>query len=198
MSTIWVTVQNSGTGWIDTHAEPSSHTQRGVITGLSKVEAVVIATESATSPRARKTTTFEAVPPGQAPTRMTPRARSFGSPRPRARSHPPIGMTRYCRTTPMIKGLPAERRLFRSSPVSVSPIPSMIAARASGIQVLPGAAISGARYPHKAPSSTQTTKPSWMSLTQYGKDSLRFVLMLSVSVGKRQTPPLIPKWLSLL
>ena len=50
----------------------------GVTKGARSVVQEVIVTESATSPRARKVITFEAVPPGQQPTSITPTAMSGG------------------------------------------------------------------------------------------------------------------------
>ena len=51
----------------------------GVSTGASSVETDVTATDNATLPRARKVITFEAVPPGHAPTKITPAASAGGS-----------------------------------------------------------------------------------------------------------------------
>lgn len=47
--------------------------------GATSVETDVIVTDSATSPRARYETTFEDVPPGAQPTRITPAAISGGN-----------------------------------------------------------------------------------------------------------------------
>ena len=54
--------------------------QEGVIQIAARVEARVMLTESATFPRAKKTTTLEAVPPGQEATRIKPTAISGGKP----------------------------------------------------------------------------------------------------------------------
>ncbi len=56
----------------------SSDTSAGVASGAIRVETSAIDTPSATSPRARKVITFDAVPLGQQPTRITPTAMSGG------------------------------------------------------------------------------------------------------------------------
>ena len=61
-----------------TRVPTESHTSRGVRKGARIVEAIVMPTERARSPRARKVITLEAVPPGQQPTRTTPIASSGG------------------------------------------------------------------------------------------------------------------------
>ena len=48
------------------------HTSSGVISGANSVDAVVIPTEKATSPRQRKDMILLDTPPGQQPTRMIP------------------------------------------------------------------------------------------------------------------------------
>ena len=57
----------------------SQSTRSGVATGASSVEAVVIPTEKATSPRQRNDMMFEETPPGQHPTRISPAAIPGGS-----------------------------------------------------------------------------------------------------------------------
>ena len=47
--------------------------------GARRVVQLVIVTDRAVSPRARNVITFEDVPPGQQPTRITPTATSAGS-----------------------------------------------------------------------------------------------------------------------
>ena len=77
-STVWqieTNIDQNGTSMYD----PASHrVSSGVRTGAMSVDSVVTDTDSATSPFARYVTTFEAVPPGAQPTRMTPTAISGG------------------------------------------------------------------------------------------------------------------------
>ena len=61
-----------------TRVPASAAVRLGVITAASSVEMIVIATDSATSVRARNAMTFDAVPPGQHETRMSPTARGVG------------------------------------------------------------------------------------------------------------------------
>ncbi|MNE90142.1 hypothetical protein D3C80_1876240 [compost metagenome] len=56
----------------------NSQTRNGVMMGAASVVTEVQATESATSPFDRYVMTFDDVPPGQQPTRMTPAATSGG------------------------------------------------------------------------------------------------------------------------
>ena len=58
---------------------------RGVSNGDMSVEQAVMVTERATLPPARKVMTFEATPPGQAPTSTTPAAMRGGNPKAVAR-----------------------------------------------------------------------------------------------------------------
>ena len=59
---------------------PASHnTSNGVIIGASRVEAVVIPTEKATSPRQRNDMMLLDTPPGQQPTSMMPTMTGFGT-----------------------------------------------------------------------------------------------------------------------
>ncbi len=60
------------------HSRASTKMIAGVKIGASKVETDVTATESAVFPFARNVMTFEAVPPGHDPTRITPIAISAG------------------------------------------------------------------------------------------------------------------------
>src|SRR5690606_39256097 len=89
---------------IDTNRSPastgrnssaSSSTSSGVSSGASSVDTVVIATDSAVSPRERYTMTFEAVPPGAAPTSTMPVASSGDRSSARARPYPASGITTY-------------------------------------------------------------------------------------------------------
>jgi hypothetical protein len=64
----------------------------GITIGAIRVETVATATDSATSPLARKAMTLEAVPLGAQPTRMTPAASSGLRCRATAISQPAPGM----------------------------------------------------------------------------------------------------------
>src|SRR5690625_7829826 len=87
-STVWTMetiIEPADTSMYD----PASHSvSTGVRSGASSVDTVVTETERATSPFARYVTTFDAVPPGAQPTRITPIARAGGSPSICAMSHP--------------------------------------------------------------------------------------------------------------
>ncbi len=114
---------------------PASHSaSTGVSRGASRVETVVIATERATSPLARYDTTFDAVPPGQQPTRMTPAASAGGSCSAAAISQPRNGMMAYCATTPITTGMGRLAIMAKSGAVSVSPMPNMMIPRSGLIQ----------------------------------------------------------------
>ena len=66
-------------GSMSSHWLAKRYMSAGVTKGARSVVQDVIVTESATSPRAKKVITFEAVPPGQQPTSITPTASSGGS-----------------------------------------------------------------------------------------------------------------------
>ena len=61
------------------HWLAKKYIRAGVTSGASSVVHEVIVTESATSPRARNVTKFEAVPPGTQPRSIRPTAKSGGS-----------------------------------------------------------------------------------------------------------------------
>ena len=90
-------------------------------------------TERATSARAMEVTTFEAVPPGQQATRISPTASGGSRPSTVATDQPAAGMIRNCATNPvtMASGRVATR--VKSPTDSVIPMPSMITARAATI-----------------------------------------------------------------
>jgi hypothetical protein len=70
----------------------SADVSAGVMNGAARVDAVVIITLSATSAFAISVTRFDAVPPGQHATRMTPTARGGESPKIRPMARPRRGM----------------------------------------------------------------------------------------------------------
>ena len=72
----------------------------GVRIGASNVETDVTATDRAVFPLARNVMTFEAVPPGHAPTRITLIAISGGNRNPLANAYARRGMTINWDSTP--------------------------------------------------------------------------------------------------
>ena len=125
----------------------SSNVSAGVRIGESNVEIVVKVTDSATSARARNATTFEAVPPGQVPTRMTPTASSGGNCNARLMPHARAGMTMNCAPTPAATARGRVNTAAKSAAVSVVPIPSMMTASSQPIQGSAQRNPSGARKP---------------------------------------------------
>uniref|UniRef100_A0A0C1R6K7 Uncharacterized protein n=1 Tax=Tolypothrix bouteillei VB521301 TaxID=1479485 RepID=A0A0C1R6K7_9CYAN len=95
------------------------------------------------STRAKKVTTLEAVPPGLAPTRITPNANIGGNFKTVAANHPTIGMIVNCSKTPKINALPAFRKLCNCCVVIVKPIPNITTPSAIEMLPLPLAAIFG-------------------------------------------------------
>src|SRR5699024_1757283 len=79
ISTTLKTVKNISNAETSRHSRANKKIIAGVNNGATKVEAVVIATDKATFPLAKNVMTFEAVPPGQQPTRVTPSAISGGN-----------------------------------------------------------------------------------------------------------------------
>src|SRR5699024_2247535 len=78
INTTLKTVKNITNSETSSHSRPNKYIIDGLNNGANKVETVVIATDKATFPLAKNVMTFEAVPPGQQPTRMTPSAISGG------------------------------------------------------------------------------------------------------------------------
>jgi len=106
--------------------DASNPVRAGVTTGESSVEKVVMVTERATLPPARKVITLEAVPPGQEPRRMNPVEVSGPKPNavaiPRARA----GISRNCSIRPMSTGEGFFTIRVKSSGFRVIPMPNMI------------------------------------------------------------------------
>ena len=93
------------------------------------MEAIVIPTESATSPPAIYVITLLAVPPGQQPTRITPSASSVGSFKIIQRVQAISGMIVYCDTNPITTSFGLENTTLKSSIRIVSPIPNIATPR---------------------------------------------------------------------
>ena len=83
-----------------THTPPSSQVSGGVNSSETRVAAAVMATEKATSPRAMKVSTLEAVPPGAVPTRIMPMASSGGRANTWHRAKASSGMQPNCTSSP--------------------------------------------------------------------------------------------------
>ena len=132
-TTTWSVERNSPIASTSTSLPARSFVSSGVRITAASVVQVVMITESATSARARYVTTFDAVPPGQQATRISPTAKGVSSPRAVATPKPANGMMRNWPKNPATTapGRDATRR--KSSIESVSPIPSMITARPTTI-----------------------------------------------------------------
>lgn len=70
--------------------------------------------------------TFEAVPPGQQPTSMTPNARSAGRPNNFASNHASKGITVNCARQPVSTSFGRLNTTRKSDGLSVKPMPNMI------------------------------------------------------------------------
>ena len=115
----------------------------GVTSGARMVVQLVMVTDRAVSPRARKVITLEAVPPGQQPTRMTPMAMSGGSPITLHRMNATVGMMTNCATMPMSTSTGWERTSLKSLTESVRPMPNMTMPSSGEIQPARGLKVSG-------------------------------------------------------
>lgn len=73
--------------------------------------------------------TFDAVPPGAEPTRITPTAIAGSSPNTTASSQPASGMMRNCATTPTMRATGFLPTMAKSDRRSVMPMPSMMTMR---------------------------------------------------------------------
>ena len=100
--------------------------KRGVRMLASTVELAVMSTERATSAPAMRETRFEAVPPGEQPTRVSPRNRFGVRLNVLAERSAPRGMAENWVSTPNATMAGSEATLLKSDVVSVMPIPTMI------------------------------------------------------------------------
>src|SRR5699024_593367 len=108
------------------HLLAKSNISAGVKIGAKIVDTAVTATDNAVFPLAKKVMTFDAVPPGQQPTKMTPTATSAGKSKPTARPKASKGIIVYCETTPIKTLFGCFPICLKSSKLSVSPIPNII------------------------------------------------------------------------
>jgi hypothetical protein len=90
------------------------------------VDNKVRVTESATSARAIKANTLDAVPPGQDATKISPLAVAGSKCKKCAIANPERGIIVNCSTTPIAMGMGLDNTLLKSSDVSVIPIESII------------------------------------------------------------------------
>ena len=103
-----------------------SHTSSGVRRGASSVEIAVMPTERARSPFAKYVITLEAVPHGLHPTRMIPRANSFGNTNMQVNTHASKGITVYWAKHPIKIFLGRLNTMRKSCNERVKPIPNII------------------------------------------------------------------------
>lgn len=95
------------------------------------VEHAVMATESATSAPAISVTKFDAVPPGQQPTKMRPAAKAGGKPKILALAHAMAGMMENCARNPRSRLIGATPR--KSCSERVDPMQTMVAPSAASM-----------------------------------------------------------------
>src|SRR5699024_1999195 len=117
---------------IQLYAHTSNHSRNinqinaEINTVHNKVETVFIATDKATLPLAKNVMTFEAVPPGQQPTRMTPSAISGGNASNFANANAKCGIMENYKTTPAITLFGCFKICLKFSKISVIPIQNII------------------------------------------------------------------------
>ena len=109
-----------------THTPPSSQVSGGVSSSETRVAAAVMATEKATSPRAMKVSTLEAVPPGAVPTRIMPMASSGGRANTWHRAKASSGIQPNCTTSPSPRSRGCRSTWLKSCQCRVMPMPSMM------------------------------------------------------------------------
>jgi hypothetical protein len=109
----------------------------GVRNIANSVDAIVRLTERATFAFAKKTTTFEAVPPGHDATKINPTAISLGKLIDHAKKAPQAGMIRNCETTPIPINFGSFHTLQKSVNSKVIPMPSIIIPNPTPIASLP-------------------------------------------------------------
>jgi hypothetical protein len=97
-----------------------------VATTETIVEQDVMVTDNATSPFARYVMTFDAVPPGQEPTRINPAAIAGGSSKTFAMATAINGIIRNCATKPTAIGYGCSATRLKSAKIKAVPMPNMI------------------------------------------------------------------------
>lgn len=157
---------------MSTQAPASHQVKSGVTTGARIVVVIVIETDSATSPRARYVMTFDDVPPGQVPTRMTPAASSGGRPKPLASSHARPGMIVNWARAPTKTSFGRWKTRRKSRRRSVVPMPNMTMPSSSAMF---GAAHLNVHGWNRAIAATRMTKTAMyfdMKLLSFSKNCI--------------------------
>src|SRR5690625_717261 len=108
------------------HLLASNNVKDGVKIGAKSVDIAVIVIDNAVFPFAKYVITFEAVQPGQQPTKITPTAISGGNLNTVARPKAIAGIIVYCTTTPNRTLFGAFTTRLKSSVVNVKPIPNIM------------------------------------------------------------------------
>ncbi len=115
-------------------------------------------TESGTSPFARKLMTFDEVPPGQQPTRITPAAISGGSESALQRIQAVTGMITNCPMTPIRTSSGRLNTSEKSPGFRVRPMPNMTTPRRIGMYPANGVKSDGKKNERAASMRTHTAK----------------------------------------
>src|SRR5690625_3678951 len=108
------------------HLLASNKINAGVTNGANKVVQEVMATDKATFPLDKNVMTFDDVPPGQQPTRMTPAATSGGNLNPTASPNAISGIIINCLRTPIATFFGWLKNSLKSSNDMIIPIPNII------------------------------------------------------------------------
>ena len=116
---------NMSTTDTSTYVPANKSTIIGVRIGARSVDTPVMPTDNAKSPFAMKVITLDAVPPGHAPTSITPTAKSAGSENTFANMYAMSGMIVNCAMQPSSKSNGRENVTLKSDTVNVMPMPSM-------------------------------------------------------------------------
>ncbi|MNF75343.1 hypothetical protein D3C84_574070 [compost metagenome] len=117
--------QNNSMNDTGNQAEASSQIRAGVSSGARRVVTAAMATDSARSPRASQVITFDEVPLGQQPTRITPTAISGGKWNAWQSNHATPGMITKWATTPKATRHGWRATSAKSSSLRVRPMPNI-------------------------------------------------------------------------
>ena len=108
-------------------------TMSGVTNGAKRVLTAVIPTENGTSPLAKYVMTLLAVPPGQAPTSITPAVRPASRPKAEHRTYAARGIIVNCAAHPTATSLGRTNTALKSAGLIVSPMPNIMAISSQSI-----------------------------------------------------------------
>ncbi len=139
-------------------AEARSQISVGVSSGASRVVTAAMATARARSPLDSQTITFDAVPLGQQPTRITPTAISAGSWNSWHSSQAMPGMITKCATTPSATRQGWRARAAKSSSLRVKPMPNITSPRSGTMATFRAMNHCGMRNASTANTSTHRAK----------------------------------------